>query len=421
MAAVDRSGGRKSPVFDRCTRILRDVEREARKRARPAVAEADEKRKGLEARLKYMRGKLAKEIDEGKRLSWQTAVTAAVRELASLDRVLDPQLLVDDITPQALAKVLASCGERAGVFAPEGGIFRTLCGRYSDGQADLDLVLKAWSGEACKVDRVGRDSLELEHPLLTFALTIQPWVLRELAEKREVIDVGFAGRFLYVLPGSDVGKRPPRGEPMRDRGAVEYERKIRSLLDGRKPGEATTAISMSHAAVDVRDAFHGQVEPRLDPTTGDMGTPGIAEWARKLVGTTVRIAGILHCCEQDHPPAVAIAPETMKAAIDLANYLIQHARAALAEMGTDPQIERAREALEWCRRKAVDRFTLRELFESKRRTFENKVPVLRETIKLLEAHGYVALEESPQEGPGRPSEVYVLRPELLELWHRQRQ
>jgi replicative DNA helicase len=37
------------------------------------------------------------------------------------------------------------------------------------------------------------------------------------------------------------------------------------------------------------------LEPRLDPQGGDLGH--IADWAGKLIGTTARIAGLLHAAE----------------------------------------------------------------------------------------------------------------------------
>ena len=164
----------------------------------------------------------------------------------------------------------------------------------------------------------------------------KPRVLQDLAEKREVIPVGFVGRFIYTLPRTRVGTRELQGTPSPDRGRREYEQRVRDLIADRPPGQATEPICLSPDALQVRNDFFSDIEPRLDPVTGDLGTPGIAEWARKLVGTTVRLAGILHCCQHRDPTSIDISRETMEAAVRLARYLLPHAQAALDEDGRRP-------------------------------------------------------------------------------------
>jgi hypothetical protein len=188
------------------------------------------------------------------------------------------------------------------------------------------------------------------------------------------------------------------------------ERKIRALLDGREPGQVTEAIRFSPEALAVRDAFHDEVEPRLRAGDGDLAVPGVKEWARKVVGTMARIAGILHCAQEAAPAAVPIARETAEAAVLICRYLVDHARAAFATMGTDPEVARARVVLDWLRRKACQRFTQRELFESRRKSFEDKATLLRQTLELLAAHGYIRPIDPERDGPGRRSEWYEVRP-----------
>ena len=93
-------------------------------------------------------------------------------------------------------------------------------------------------------------------------------------------------------------------------------------------------------------------------------------------------------------------------------------------MGADPEIEQAKELLEWLRGKlgsrAVHQLHPEGVFEGKKGTFK-KATVLRERLLLLMQHGYIAAVKKRQEGqPGRLSEVSVLRPELLETWDRRR-
>jgi hypothetical protein len=51
------------------------------------------------------------------------------------------------VTPETLAVMMRQQDGRMGVISPEGGLFAILAGRYSSGTPNLDLVLKAWSGD----------------------------------------------------------------------------------------------------------------------------------------------------------------------------------------------------------------------------------------------------------------------------------
>jgi|GEM_PF-1218014 len=409
VAVVMDSGDRKSGVFKACCAPLRTIEAELLARARPAIVAAKQREQILEARLDYLRKKIAKEDDDTARGQLELDAVNAAKGLDGLPRIIEPRLLADDITPQALGILLQSCGEQIGVFAPEGGIFKTLGGRYSDGVADLDLVLKSHGGEPVTVDRVSRGTVQLEHPLVTFGLTIQPRVLKDLAATPGAIELGFAGRFLYSLPGSEVGKRAAMAPPMSGEGAIEYANKVRTLLAARVPGQTTDPIRMSPEALAVRDAFHDEIEPRLTPGAGDLAVPGVKEWARKLLGAMARLAGILHCCKNAEPTSVPISGQTATEAVLLSKYLLEHARAAFLTMGTDIEIERAKLVLDWIRRKGCSQFSQRDLYQAKRKTFEDKATLLRQTLELLEAHGYVRALGDERTGPGRRSERYEVR------------
>ena len=50
-----------------------------------------------------------------------------------------------------------------------------LSGRYSN-QPNMDLFLKAYSGEAYHTDRIGREYTDLDNPLMTIVVMLQPVV-----------------------------------------------------------------------------------------------------------------------------------------------------------------------------------------------------------------------------------------------------
>ena len=79
------------------------------------------------------------------------------QQIADFIEVTPLQLYVDDITPEKLVSVLAANNGRAAMISTEGGIFDTLAGAYSK-VVNIDVMLKGYSGDTIRVDRIGRDS-----------------------------------------------------------------------------------------------------------------------------------------------------------------------------------------------------------------------------------------------------------------------
>jgi hypothetical protein len=106
-----------------------------------------------------------------------------------------------------------------------------------------------------------------------------------------------------------------------------------------------------------------------------------------------------------------VSKATLDAAIQLADYLIAHARAAYGEMEADPVIGGAQYLLDWIKRENRDSFTKREAHRGTQSRFK-KVNDLEPVLKLLIDHEYIRLQ--PQEkrpGPGqKPSPIFFVNP-----------
>ena len=158
------------------------------------------------------------------------------REAAELEAELPeipirPQIWTSDATPERLGSLLAEHGECMAWLSSEGGVFDLLQGRYSGGIPNLDLVLKAHSGDAERVDRGSRPPVFLRSPRLSIGLSPQPDVLRGLATKPGFRGRGLLGRFLYLLPPSPLGYRPLASNPVPDGIGKAYDSGIRAMLD----------------------------------------------------------------------------------------------------------------------------------------------------------------------------------------------
>jgi hypothetical protein len=183
------------------------------------------------------------------------------------------------------------------------------------------------------------------------------------------------------------------------------------------PGQGSGAeydpheLRLSPEADDLRLAFATWLEPRLAPTA-DLGH--IADWAGKLVGSVLRIAGNLHMADHAGEPAPwekAISGQVLERAIRIGHYLLAHARAAFSQMGMDPVVSDARHILAWIHRNQHTAFTRRDLFEGTKGRFR-QVGALALPLDLLIRHGYIReRDQEERPGPGRkPSPTYDVNP-----------
>ncbi|MBK9314629.1 MAG: DUF3987 domain-containing protein [Acidobacteria bacterium] len=350
----------------------------------------------LESELAELEKRCAKAKPEDQPSIKQEA-KAKAKELSARKLPVLPKLIVDDVTAEVLASILAEQKGRVGLFSAEGGIFDTLAGRYSNGTPNFDVLLKGHSGDDLRVDRRDR-SEHVGKPALTIGLAVQPEVLRGLIDKPGFRGRGLIGRFLYSIPQSTIGKRKIRPTPMNDEIARSYQQNIYRLA-AIEPfvndyGEIEhRLIRLSKDADDYLAAFEEEIEPMLGED-GDLAF--IGDWGGKLAGATVRLAGILHLAENAgnlRPKWPGnVSAETMKNAIAISRYLLPHARLAYAEMGADPKIEDAKYVLRWIKRTGLREFTERDAFEGTKGRFK-QVAGIRPALEVLEDHAYIRPEE----------------------------
>jgi hypothetical protein len=404
----------KSPVFGAATSPLRQWEREERLRLAPKIADANERARLREERTRTLRKKAATASTDSERLDFETEL----RELAVIEAdeavPVAPRLIADDATPEAVGRLLAEQRGKLGVFSSEGGPFKILAGRYSDGRANCELFCKAHSGDAYDLDRIGRPSIHLDAPLLTIALTVQPDVVSGLAATPEFRSLGLLARFLYALPRSNLGRRHPDPASVSDLANRQYEGAIRALLELEEHldehGEVVPcSVPLAAGAREALIAFKGGLEPRLGPA-GDMS--GFADWGNKLPGLAARLAGVLHASDFAGPDALRapVDATTMDRAILIATYAIDHARAAFGLMGADPAVNMAKTIWGWVARGdqgVVTRHQIHRAMQSR----VSRAAELDPALDLLVERGMLReIRLSGPRPPGRPSILFAVNP-----------
>jgi replicative DNA helicase len=417
------SGTRKTTVFAAVTKPLEDYERSESRRAGRENAKRRSAQRIKETQYKNLQGQAAGASGkEQEQFSQQAERLAA--ELADSAELLPTRLIADDCTPEKLATLLRDNAGRIAVMSAEGDVFELLAGRYSASNAPNFVVyLKGHAGDQLRIDRVGRTEF-VNKPALTVGLAVQPDVIRGLAEKPGFRERGLLGRFLYALPANLLGRRDTNPPPVPADVRNAYYENVSKLLslsvrEG-ADGEADARIlALDPDALEALQRFEQWVEPQLSEF-GELG--GMTDWAGKLVGVVGRIAGILQMASlagSSAPWETPISRDTIERAICIAIYLIPHAKAAFAEMGADPVVEKAERILRWVEHRKLGFFSCRDLHQAMRGTFK-RVAELSPPLAMLVDHGFLRLQaETSPSGPGRPpSPTYDVNP-LWAAWHAQ--
>jgi hypothetical protein len=408
VAVIAAPGERKSPVQTAMTRPLRDAEAGIAQAAAPGIAEAATLRDIATSHAEKLKTAAAKATGEKREELTAEAIAAAkAAEAVTVPNL--PRLFADDVTPEALASLMAGNGGRMAIISDEGSIFDVLAGRYST-TPNLDPFLKGHAGTPMRIDRKGREPEFVDKPALTVGLMAQHSVLRKVGANETFKGRGLVARFFFVLPVSKVGARLVEPEPVHpdtvDLYAAQVHTMARTLAEWNDPAVVTLDRDAYETLLKAMQAIEDQLGPggQLDH---------IADWATKLAGGIVRLAGLLHLA--NHPEDAwreQVAGSTMTEAVRLAGALTAHYRAATEAMGLDPTTENARYLLDVIRRFGRLEFTQRELFNAVTRSRFPKVADLLEPLALLADHDWIArLEPGEHAGPGRkPSPTYAFNP-----------
>jgi Protein of unknown function (DUF3987) len=418
-------GTRKSQVFAAATRPVAEWEAAEVERLLPEISAAKSRRDILQERLKATQQNAARAKPEDQEtLTRQAGELAA--QLAATPLPVLPQLLADDVTTEKVSNLLFENRERLAVMSAEGGLFDTMAGRYSaNGQPNFEIYLKAHAGDPHRVGRMGRPPEFLKEPALTLVLTVQPEVLNGLGRHPVFRGRGLLGRFLYANPPSPLGHRAIDAPPVTDATRCAYHRHVEDLLH--LPWNTPAAgrydahdLTLTAEALKTLRAFEARLEPQL-AEFGELGDMG--DWGGKLAGTVLRIAGILHLADhagQPGPWQTPIPASTVERAVQIAEYLVPHARAAFEQMGADPVTAGARHVLHWL----TDRWepgrpvSTRDIHQGVKGRYP-KVADLAPFVAVLVEHGHLrARPETPRPAddagrrrPGRPaSPTYDVNP-----------
>ncbi len=424
VAVALKPGESKSPAFAAAIRPVSNFVTEERRRTDPEIRAAIARADVAAKRVEHLKTRAAKTPTDKPSAPEEYAkslalVEEAVLEHAAIDVPVPLRLVLDDVTSESLEAVLRQQGGRIALMSDEGGPFELMGGRYSNGVPNIDVYLKGHNGGNITTDRIGREGGTIHEPAITIGLAIQPDVITSLRDKKGFRGRGLLARFLWAIPESLVGRRDPNPPPVPLEVSQAYDDAVTSLL--RRPTRCDETGEIKSQPMDFNAAAHALVVGLKAKNEGKLGLGGeyedVADWANKLAGETIRIAGLLqladHALEPDATAPLGVGTDPMRWALRITDYLVTHAQIAFDMMGADPIAGLARYILAWIRRNGVTSFTRREAYMPLRARFKQPAE-LDPPLDLLIEHEIIRRRpDPPRSGRGRtPGPTFDVNPQI---------
>jgi putative DNA primase/helicase len=398
----------KSWVLKHCTQPLIDWELAQAEQFANEIKRQRSERKNQERVIEALRTQMAKEKDS---VTQQQLMQDIVeKESQLLEPMALPALFANDATPESLAQHTAEQQGRFAIFSDEGGILETLAGLYSNGSANIDILLKGIDGGDVRVRRKDR-SFNL-NPFLTLVLTVQPAILQNLSDKRAYLGNGALERFLYVLPKSKLGYRTHDKPPVPQHITLTYAKNIQGLLncyaapDKANTFKQPTVLTLSPEAYQDWKQFQATIEVQLRPNGKLAFCQG---WGGKIAGFALRLAGLMHIATEA-VENTTISEDIMERTLALANVLVEHAIAAYSAMGQDQKIDDAKAIFDWLIAQPKPSFTRTEIRYAMRHKPVGKSDRLLKALALLMERNIINCYRIDT---AKPTTIYELHPQLL--------
>ncbi len=392
--AIAPPSERKSAVQHMMLKPINEYEYQYNQRNAALVEGSKMQKRVLERRQKAVEDQVAKGKADAEEME------KIAREISEFEEILPMQLYVDDITTEKLVSVISANHGRAALISSEGGIFDTLAGIYTK-NVNIDVMLKGYSGDPIRVDRIGRESECVMDPALTVLLMAQPNVIADVLNNATFRGRDLTARFLYCMPISFVGSRRFQSKPVTDEVYHRYERLVINLLEDEYP-KKPEIITLSDDAEKMLTAFAEEIEPKLVTDYAEL-----ADWAGKLVGNTLRLSGLLCRASSyrsheflDAPEPLIVEGPTMENAILLGRYFLNHAQAAYSVLPEDAAFKKASRILAMLKERKLKEFDRRAAMRFCR-SFKTAAEI-QPVLDFLDDYGYIARLPEKTMSQGRP-------------------
>jgi hypothetical protein len=401
LLGIAESGTGKSSVLELAAEPIQTVERESlrfweeitKPEIKAEIRILDREIKALEGMLS---GRKKGEVDRSKLKKELTEKIARLEYWR--EKLQQPRIIVEDVTQEALGSLLARNAEQLfSLSADAGKTLQNLEGRYikEKGKSDDDIYVKAYTGDRCLVDRIGRDPVILDNPCLSLLWLIQPERAQRLLSNQDLRNGGFLPRCLLWDSQAEPTEEPEQDRPVPPDIRAAYNTLVKQLLSTYHDGECRTIPASSIAREAIRK-YYNRLVIRRRRNLRDINS-FVARWHEQAW----RILVCLHAAAHGQKAHLCeIDQKHVDAAIQLADWF------------GDQQLRLLR-----VMRDSADQGALGKLMDLVTRTYQGKATLRdlerrhcykREELERLCAKfkGQISIiREEPGEKGGRPSEV----------------
>ncbi len=247
----------------------------------------------------------------------ETELENTIREITETQLQLEPPALVlEDVTIQKLAAVMAANDETTAILSSDAGdVLSNILGRWNGtGRTDENIFLKGYSLDACDIRRMSRDVVHLDAPCISMTLVTTPDELRSLYANERLTAGGFLARCLTICVESrwswdDGSIRDFAAETTDDWGNL-----IRACVQRYRFNPAQEFSATKEAVGIFRDMYNGLV-------AGFEKFHGIEPFVARWREQALRIAVVLHVARhRDAAGSNQLEADTAQNATALANW-----------------------------------------------------------------------------------------------------
>lgn len=398
---------RKSQVFKDMTQPIADYQKELREKMKERIVKNEHEIDIRERRIARLKRDLSEPKKEQKLSDLENELNFEIEALENMEHIKEPTFIADDVTPEVLESLLKDNGERMAIVSPEGGLFSSMQGRYSD-KTSIDVYLKGHPAERLSSHRLSRSAVELEEPHLTVGIFAQPTVIQEVP--KQFFDKGLMARFLFSMPLDNRGERQIRPKAKDPFITERYYNNLKKLMELDADGQN---IVLSRDADIHVQLLQEEIEMRQGFKEDLRDNDNIESWAGKLVGQLMRLAGLIHMATVLDDEDYTVKVETIQVIEQLKDYFISHAKKAFNVSSVDEDVEDAKYLLG----RIMDlqqngQLKRQELWQMVKQRF-GKSEQIEPILKLLTDRGYIKISEiQNKSGKGRKSKMIILHPEI---------
>lgn len=320
MLGVAAPGQLKSPVMKQITHPLNEAQQRMIKQYELATHE-------YEIELNDRKKKAEDHKDDDEMAVVDRAQLLLDVQVMEESPVYPAKFMLQDTTPEALNRVMAEQNGRLALITPEGSEMQTAMGLRYGQNATLASLLKMFSREDVDVSRMKDDGTYfIKRPALTVSALVQPDMLTDTFNSKQVKSSGFVHRFLMYKQPEDSLITDADARGVDPHVALEWEKLVQSIVEVTypRPVEDSIELGLNEKAAEVfRQYRYGvrlaarEERPVLDK-----------EYLAKLPGYTLRLAAALHMAEVGggglRDGRIAITEQTLNDAIEVMAFYYGH-------------------------------------------------------------------------------------------------